>query len=189
MKSFAAAIILILAQAGPASSDQSYSNFINKADLVVVAWMEHAGLEAEGEKTLWTVTYRVREVLKGRHAAENLTLRFDSSSFKHADRSGRGSKEKPKLLILFLRSKIGGGFSYAGPPLNSPTIMATSANLAVLRQELFESHVEEITWFDTILPGGITGLVLIGAIVVVLIALIIVVRKRPRPSTDSNDMP
>ena len=187
MKSFAAAIVLILMQAGPAGSETSYNDFIGKADLIIVAWMDHAELDAVKEKTNWTVVYRVKEVLKGTYQSSELTLRFDSTSLERVDLSGRGTNEQHKLLILFLRRETGGGFRYIGPPLNSPDIMATSANIAAFRRVLAEEPEKKTAWLDTVLPGGIAGYALIGAIIVVLIALIAVIRRRPKHIDHSSD--
>ncbi len=192
MKSCAALILLILMQASPAGSPESYEAFVKKADLITTAWLTDIVGEAAGDQARWVVTYQVKEVLKGNHSADSLTLRFDSSSFKHADRSGRGTKEKHNILILFLRDKGSGNFQYVGPPLNSPTIIGSAANLAVLRQKIAEQgQLHETTWYDTridiIIKGTTIRLVLVGVFVVALIVLILL-RKRSKQTAEIDDM-
>ena len=191
MKSFAALILLILMQTSPAGSPESYERFIKAADLIVRANLLHAELDAVGDKTNWKATYQISEVLKGDYDKTELTLNFDSSILNRADSSGRGSWETHMMLILFLRKSGEGSFSYSGPPLNSPTIIASGANMSVLRTELARlSQLKETTWFDTILPlpVGPVGLALIGAFLVALLALIIVLRKRPKQTAGIDHM-
>ena len=189
MKSFAVAAILILLQASPAGSVESYENFIKNSDLIVRASMLHAELDAVGEKTSWKVTYQVSEVLKGDYDGTELTLYFDSSVLDRADRSGCGSWETHKMLILFLRKSGEGAFSYAGPPLNSPAIIASEANMSVLRTVLYRLNLSsETSWFEIIEKGGTVGLVLIGAFLVVLLVFVILLRRRPKQADGTDEM-
>jgi hypothetical protein len=179
-------MILILAQASPASNDFPYMKFARRADLIVIAWANEINLDAKGEKTNWTVTYRVNKVLKGNYNKKTLTLRFDSNSFKHEDFACKGTNEKHNMRILFVHSG-GGRTEYVGPPINSSRIRASEANLAALRTTLAKPEAREttITWYE-VSPAGV---ILVAAFLVVLLVLVVVIRKRPRPSTDSNNMP
>lgn len=170
-------------QISQADSPSPLDSYARRADTVVIAWMEHAEVVAEGDKVNSTVRYRVIEVLKGGYDKETLVLTFDSSSFKQEDLAARGSSEEHKLLILFLRGA--GEPRYIGPPIDSPSIKATSENLAALRKTLAEPEVTVTQWFEV----NKLGAILVAAFVIVLFALFILLRKRPKHSTDTNDLP
>jgi hypothetical protein len=175
LKFLAIILTLTLAQAVQKASPERYGEFVSKADLVVVAWMTKYGVVAEGKQTNWTVVYRVSEVLKGKHSAETLTLKLDGKSFEKPAKAGDTRGEQDSLLILFLLKGPEQSFSYAGPPLNSPEILASEANLAAVRAAIRQVEgVTTFTWYE-ISPVGV---ILLAVFVAAAVCLVFLLRKR-----------
>lgn len=138
--------------------------------------MKDMDLVANGKQTSWSVTYKVHEVLKGEYAGETVTVQLDSESFKKRAKAGGTGRDSDDLLILFLSGGTGQAFSYAGPPLNSPHIAATSENIAAVRAEIERQAQLPSAWHHSKTAGA----VLIAAFVLVIIGLAFLVRAKRR---------
>jgi hypothetical protein len=183
LRSCATALVLTLILTGPASSEPSYEQLARHSDVIIVAWLEHAELEAVGDRTSWTVTYRVNEVLKGSYPENTLVLQFDASRFEHSDYAQRGEYRDHNLVILFLDRKAAGRLAYAGPPLDSLQVIASAENVTLLRSALAEPEVTFLDW----LKGHMSVVVMAIALIIVLLLLVAVVVRRPRPDESSSE--
>ena len=181
MKSFAP-IILIMILTSQTSKEPSYGELVRKADLIVAAWMETADLEAEGEKILWTVTYKVNRILKGSLSEDKLTLKFDSSVFTHRNRASTGPDPGHSMVILFLKTgESGSNYKYVGPLLNSPLIIASEDNLTAVEKTLKKPEKTFTDWLE----ANKTGVILIGAFALLAVILVIVLLNKPGRTSES----
>ena len=176
-------ILLSLAPAqGQTTEIQTYSRYLGQADLVVIARLEHAELEAFGGETRWKVTYRISEVLKGSYDGPRLTLSFDASLLAKSDRSGRAAGDDEGRLVLFLDEKPDGSFSYAGPPLNSTLARASKSSIEALKRAIAQAREIEAVRHENVFEEYLTPTTVAGciALAVVLAIAIIAARRNKR---------
>ncbi len=138
--------------------------------------MKKYSVVAEGKQTSWTVVYKVNEVLKGEHSAETVTVKLNSESFKKPAKSGGAGIDGDSLLILFLAKDKEHSFQYAGPPLNSPDIAASEANVAAVKAIITQQEISVFSWYEV----SPTGVLLVVMFIVVVLILALLVRKRRR---------